>query len=133
MATPREQEAADFLRKHKIIELMDNLTSMLLFHRPGRPREFLITQLEQLRLSKMRSLGCPSLFNDTNLDAVFGILDPIKQGHITYVQYKEALTTLGIEKFNECPEGMEKDKISQETFRREANEGLQRSSATFMS
>lgn len=36
MATPREQEAADYLRKHKIIELMDNLTSMLFFYRPGQ-------------------------------------------------------------------------------------------------
>ncbi|XP_055790728.1 EF-hand calcium-binding domain-containing protein 10 [Salvelinus fontinalis] len=133
MATPREQEAADYLRKHKIIELMDNLTSMLFFHRPERPNEFLITQLEQLRASKMKSLDCPSLFNDTNLDAVLGILDPTNQGHITFVQYKEALTTLGIEKFNECPEGVAKDKISHETFKREAKEGLQRSSATFIS
>lgn len=54
-----------------------------------RPNEFLITQLEQLRVSKMRSLDCPSLFNDTNLDAVLGILDPTNQGHITFVQYKE--------------------------------------------
>uniref|UniRef100_A0A8C7VZG2 EFCAB10 C-terminal EF-hand domain-containing protein n=1 Tax=Oncorhynchus mykiss TaxID=8022 RepID=A0A8C7VZG2_ONCMY len=106
MATPREQEAADYLRKHKIIELMDNLTSMLFFYRPERPNEFLITQLEQLRVSKMRSLDCPSLFNDTNLDAVLGILDPTNQGYITFVQYKEALTTLGIEKFNACPEDL---------------------------
>lgn len=54
-----------------------------------RPQEFLIAQLEQLQVSKMRSLECPSLFNDSNLDAVFGIMDPTKQGYITFVQYKE--------------------------------------------
>ncbi|KAL0967946.1 hypothetical protein UPYG_G00260210 [Umbra pygmaea] len=127
MATSKEQEAADYLRKHKIIELMGNLTSMLFFYRPERPQEFLITQLEELRESKTRSLDCPSLFNDTNLDAVFGILDPTKQGHISYAQYREALTTLGIETFNEQPEGVAKDIISQETFKREAKEGLKRS------
>ncbi|KAJ7998384.1 hypothetical protein DPEC_G00222140 [Dallia pectoralis] len=137
MATPnretREQETADYLKKHKIIELVDNLTSMLMFYRPDKPQEFLIAQLEQLGVSKSRELACPGLFNDTNLDAVFGILDRTNRGHISYVQYKEALTTLGIETFNDSPEGMAKDRISQETFRREAKEGLQRNCATFMS
>ncbi|CAB1331729.1 unnamed protein product [Coregonus sp. 'balchen'] len=57
-----------------------------------RPRELLIKQLEQRRMSKMRSLDCPRLLNYTS----------------------------GIEKFNECPEGVAKGKISQETFKREA-------------
>lgn len=35
MATQREQDAAEYLKKHKVIELMDNLTSMLFFYRPG--------------------------------------------------------------------------------------------------
>uniref|UniRef100_A0A673IXT5 Si:dkey-42p14.6 n=1 Tax=Sinocyclocheilus rhinocerous TaxID=307959 RepID=A0A673IXT5_9TELE len=35
MSSPRELEAAEYLEKHKIIELMDNLTSMLFFYRPG--------------------------------------------------------------------------------------------------
>lgn len=35
MATQREQDAVDYLEKHKILELMDNLTSMLFFYRPG--------------------------------------------------------------------------------------------------
>lgn len=36
MATQREKDAADYLKKHKIIELMDNLTGMLFFYRPGQ-------------------------------------------------------------------------------------------------
>ncbi len=35
MATQREEDAADYLKEHKIMELMDNLTSMLFFYRPG--------------------------------------------------------------------------------------------------
>ncbi|XP_030621210.1 EF-hand calcium-binding domain-containing protein 10 [Chanos chanos] len=120
MATPREQEAAAYLEKHKIPELMDNLTSMLFFYRPERPRDFLIDQLEQLKESRVRA----GLFNDSNLDAVFGILDPTHQGHITYTQYKEALTMLGIKNINESPDGVEHNRISQETFKKEAKEGL---------
>ncbi|XP_056120872.1 EF-hand calcium-binding domain-containing protein 10 [Rhinichthys klamathensis goyatoka] len=131
MSSPREHEAAEYLEKHKIIELMDNLTSMLFFYRPDRPREFLIDQLEKLSLSKAREGNTPCLFNESNLDALFGVLDPSHQGFITHGQYKEALKTLGIKNFNEFPDGASDDRISQETFIREATEGLVRSSATF--
>ena len=35
MTSPKEVEATEYLKKHKILELMDNLTSMVFFHRPG--------------------------------------------------------------------------------------------------
>ncbi|XP_055048800.2 EF-hand calcium-binding domain-containing protein 10 [Misgurnus anguillicaudatus] len=127
----REQEAAEYLEKHKIIDLMDNLTSMLFFYRPERPREFLIEQLERLKISKLDQKDSPGLFNESNLDALFGILDPSHHGYITHVQYNEALKTLGVRNFNEFPDGASEDKISQETFTREAKEGLLRSAATF--
>ncbi|KAI7811883.1 putative EF-hand calcium-binding domain-containing protein 10, partial [Triplophysa rosa] len=127
----REQEAAEYLEKHKIIDLMDNLTSMLFFYRPERPREFLIDQLEKLKESKVSQEYSPCLFNESNLDALFGILDPSHQGYITHAQYKEALKTLGVKNFNEFPDGAGEDRISQETFRREAKDGLLRSAATF--
>ncbi|XP_073688416.1 EF-hand calcium-binding domain-containing protein 10 [Garra rufa] len=131
MSSPREQEAAEYLDKHKIIELMDNLTSMIFFYRPDRPGEFLIDQLEKLKISKVHPGNPPCLFNESNVDALFEILDPSHQGFITYSQYKEALKTLGIKNFNEFPEGASDDRISQETFIKEATEGLVRSAATF--
>ncbi|XP_045893755.1 sorting and assembly machinery component 50 homolog A isoform X3 [Micropterus dolomieu] len=130
MATQRENDAADYLKKHKIIELMDNLTSMLFFYRPENPREFLIEQLEQLKISQQSGMRGPNLFNNANLNAVFGILDPANQKYITFAQYKQALTTLGIKDINECPEGVNEDRISHETFKTEAMQGLQRCSAT---
>ncbi|KAJ8249634.1 hypothetical protein COCON_G00228500 [Conger conger] len=131
MATPREQEAANYLEKHKIPELMNNLTSMLFFHRPENPREFLITQLALLKASRLRPLDCPCLIDESNLDAVFGILDPVKQGYITLAQYKQALATLGIQDFDECPEGADLNRISQEAFKKEAKDGLLKGSSTF--
>ncbi|XP_034735449.1 EF-hand calcium-binding domain-containing protein 10 [Etheostoma cragini] len=131
MATQREKDAADYLEKHKIFELMENLTSMLFFHRPENPREFFIEQLEQLKMSRQNGVDGPNLFNNSNLDAVFGILDPANKKYITFAQYKHALTTLGIKNINECPEGVNEDRISHETFETEAIQGLQRCSATY--
>ncbi|XP_078112720.1 EF-hand calcium-binding domain-containing protein 10 [Sander vitreus] len=131
MATQREKDAADYLEKHKMFELMENLTSMLFFYRPENPREFLIEQLEQLKMSQQNDVKGPNLFNNSNLDAVFGILDPANQKYITFAQYKQALTTLGIKNINECPEGVNEDRISHETFKTEAIQGLQRCSATY--
>ncbi|XP_041795602.1 LOW QUALITY PROTEIN: EF-hand calcium-binding domain-containing protein 10 [Chelmon rostratus] len=127
MATQREEDAAEYLKKHRIIELMDNLTSMLFFYRPDNPREFLVEQLKQLK----SDVKGPNLFNNDNLDAVFRILDPTNQKYITFAQYKHALTTLGIKDINECPEGVNEDRISHEIFKTEAIQGLQRCSATY--
>ncbi|KAG5273338.1 hypothetical protein AALO_G00150270 [Alosa alosa] len=132
MTSLKEEEATEYLKTHKILELMDNLTSMVFFHRPERPREFLIEQLEQLKLSKTTSVNSPCLFSDANLDAIFGILDPVNRGHITYAQFKEALTTLGIKNINDCPDGSVSDQITKETFKNEAKMGLSVSSETFI-
>ncbi|XP_026167908.1 EF-hand calcium-binding domain-containing protein 10-like isoform X2 [Mastacembelus armatus] len=125
MATQREQDAADYLKKHKIIELMDNLTSMIFFYRPDNPRAFLIEQLEQIKISQQNAVKGPNLFNNSNLDAIFGIMDPSNRRYITLAQYKQALITLGIKNINECPEGANEDRISHDTFKTEAMQGLQ--------
>lgn len=59
------------------------------FYFTERPREFLIDQLEKLKESKHSQEYSPCLFNESNLDALFGILDPSHQGYITHAQYKE--------------------------------------------
>ncbi|XP_034031707.1 EF-hand calcium-binding domain-containing protein 10 [Thalassophryne amazonica] len=130
MATPEESNA-EYLRKHQIVDLMQNLTSMLLFYRPDDPREFLIEQLEQLKISQQSGGKGPSLFDSSNIDALFRMLDPTNQKYITFAQYKSVLTSLGVKDFNECPEGVNEDKISYETFKTEVLEALQRASATY--
>uniref|UniRef100_A0A3Q2V984 Uncharacterized protein n=2 Tax=Haplochromini TaxID=319058 RepID=A0A3Q2V984_HAPBU len=89
MAARREEDAAVYLEKHKLIELMDNLTSMLFFYRPEKPREFLIEKLEQLKLSQQSGVIGPNLFDDSNLDVVFRIMDPDNKQYISFVQYKQ--------------------------------------------
>lgn len=63
-----------------------------------RPREFLIDQLEKLKVSEVHPGKPPCLFNESNLDALFGVLDPSHQGFITYSQYKEGKTTVMLQR-----------------------------------
>jgi hypothetical protein len=32
----REDDAAEYLKSHKILELLNNLTAQLVFHKPGK-------------------------------------------------------------------------------------------------
>ncbi|XP_007578715.1 PREDICTED: EF-hand calcium-binding domain-containing protein 10-like [Poecilia mexicana] len=131
MSTQRERDAKEYLKKHKIFELMDNMTSMLLFYRPENPKEFLIEQLELLKVSRESGMRGPNLFDNSNLTAICGIMDPANQKYISFAQYKQALTMLGIKDINENPEGRAEDKISHKSFKTEAMEVLMRDSATY--
>ncbi|XP_066448050.1 EF-hand calcium-binding domain-containing protein 10 [Eleutherodactylus coqui] len=128
MAAGRELQAEDYLRENRIMELMNNLTSLLLYHRPERPREFLITQLEKLKLARLADAEYPCLFCESNVDAIFGILDPSGQGYVTGTQYTEALKTLGVDVSNlPAP----REKITHEVFKHDMILHLKKSSATF--
>ncbi|NXQ95419.1 EFC10 protein, partial [Sagittarius serpentarius] len=91
-----EQEGRDYLQRHRIPELLHRLGALLLYHRPERPREFLIQTLEQVKAGKRAEGEYPYLMDETNLAAMFGLLDVVGQGHVTPVQYREALKTLGL-------------------------------------
>ncbi|MEE6481314.1 hypothetical protein FKM82_012828 [Ascaphus truei] len=95
-----------------------------------RPREFLIKQLEKLKLARLLDGDYPCLFDDSNLDAVFGILDPSGQGHITGTQHMEALKTLGVDISNlQEPTG----NITLPIFKYEMRTQLKKACATFKS
>ncbi|TRY90917.1 hypothetical protein DNTS_024691 [Danionella cerebrum] len=131
MSSHTEQGTREYIEKHNIVELLNLLTSMLFYYRPDSPREFLFDQLDRLKVSKGSRGNGPCLFNQSNLDALFGVLDPCSQGSITRSQYTKALKTLGIKHFREFPDGADDDRILQETFSREATAGLLRAASTY--
>ncbi|XP_023106036.1 EF-hand calcium-binding domain-containing protein 10 isoform X4 [Acinonyx jubatus] len=92
----REQEARDYLEKHRIMELLNYLTSTLLFFRPEKPREYLISVLERLRIAKMTGLAFPFFMDHSNIVSMFEMMDTSNKGTISFVQYREALKTLGL-------------------------------------
>ncbi|NWJ11364.1 EFC10 protein, partial [Crypturellus undulatus] len=91
-----EQQGRDYLERHRLPELLEHLSALLLYHRPERPREFLIEALEKVAAGKRGDGQYPCLMDDSNLTAMFQMLDVVGQGYITVVQYREGQSRLGI-------------------------------------
>ncbi|KAM6202869.1 EF-hand calcium-binding domain-containing protein 10 [Rhynchocyon petersi] len=94
----REREAREYLEKYKIMELLNLLTSALLFYRPENPREYLINTLERMRIAQLTGVSFPFFMNTTNIVAMFEMIDSSSRGIISSAQYKEALKALGLYK-----------------------------------
>ncbi|XP_072775715.1 EF-hand calcium-binding domain-containing protein 10 isoform X2 [Taeniopygia guttata] len=91
-----EEQSREYLRRHRLPELLQRLGALLLFHRPERPREFLIQALERVRAGRRAEGEFPFLMDEANVDAMFSLLDVLGQGFIRPAQYREALKTLGL-------------------------------------
>ncbi|KAK1334974.1 hypothetical protein QTO34_004549 [Cnephaeus nilssonii] len=86
----------EILEKHRIMELLNHLTSNLLFYQPSKPREYLISLLERLRIAKITGVAFPFFMDHTNVVSMFEMMDSARRGSITFVQYKGALENLGL-------------------------------------
>ncbi|NXT48813.1 EFC10 protein, partial [Pluvianellus socialis] len=91
-----ERQCRDYLRRHRIPELLQRLGALLLYHRPERPREFLVEALERVKAGRGAEGEYPYLMDEANLAAMFQLLDVVGQGHVTAGQFREALKTLGL-------------------------------------
>ncbi|XP_030839484.1 EF-hand calcium-binding domain-containing protein 10-like [Strongylocentrotus purpuratus] len=131
MTTPRETETNEYLDTHRIPELFHNITSQLVFHRPENPKTFMIDYISKLKEGRTTQMNYPCLFDDTNIDSVFGMLDPTKKGHITLEQYREAMQTMGCQNFDEKPTGVDRGRVTADIFAREVKAGLKKASGTF--
>ncbi|XP_033048413.1 EF-hand calcium-binding domain-containing protein 10 isoform X2 [Trachypithecus francoisi] len=61
-----------------------------------KPREYLISLLERLRIAKVTGVAFPFFMDNSNIVAMFEMMDSSGRGTISFVQYKEALKTLGL-------------------------------------
>jgi len=50
---------------------------------------FLVEQLEKLKEARETGENFPCLFDETNIQSAFGIMDPTGRGCITRAQYEE--------------------------------------------
>ncbi|NXP74835.1 EFC10 protein, partial [Ramphastos sulfuratus] len=78
----REQRSLEYLRRQRLPELLQRLAAMLLYHRPERPREFLMQVLEGVKAARRGEGEYPELMDESNLEAMFSLLDVVGQGHI---------------------------------------------------
>merc|ERR1712179_129994 len=129
---PRETDSQSYINTHCVMDLLDNMTSMLIYARPDEPKAYLSQQLEKLKVARQSGMYYPCLFDDSNLISIFAMMDPTRRGFITRDQYIEALHTLGVkENYEEYPTGSEVNRINMDTFLKEAKGGLSKASATF--
>ncbi|XP_032258238.1 EF-hand calcium-binding domain-containing protein 10 isoform X2 [Phoca vitulina] len=92
----RELQAKNYLEKHRIMELLNYLTSALLFFRPEKPREYLISILERLRIAKITGVAFPFFMDHSNIVSMFEMMDTSEKGAVSFAQYREGLKTLGL-------------------------------------
>lgn len=128
-----ETAASEYLSKHKILNLLENLTSALVIEKPADPKAFAKNFIQKIKTAQSEPdvVQPPSLVDDSNLESIFGMLDITKTGYISREQYVKAMKSLGLTKFNESPSGGDFNKISLQTFLREGKAALKIASSTF--
>ena len=55
------------------------------------PKEYLVGFLERLKKAQTTRMDYPCIFEEGNIDAIFGMLDPTGNGFITLNQYKAGM------------------------------------------
>ena len=55
----------------------------------GDPKQFMIETLEKLQKSKNSKRDFPCLFDDSNVQSVYGMLDATNRGYVTLKQFSE--------------------------------------------
>ncbi|EDL36874.1 EF-hand calcium-binding domain-containing protein 10 [Mus musculus] len=121
----RELQAKLYLERHRIMELLNQLTSFLLFARPKKPREYLISLLERLRVAKATHVAFPYFMDNSNTVSMFEMMDMAGRGCISFVQYKEALKNLGLCTADEVLND-DGHIITLDTFRDEMNKRMEK-------
>ena len=130
---PKRQMAEAYVQKHRIPELFQNMTAALVHTQPENAKKFMIKYLETLRKFRDEKGDYEAMFVEANITSVFGMLDVTNKGFISLDQYRSALKTLGVKKYNARPEGCENNQISLQTFMMEAKTGLENACSNFNS
>ena len=92
---PRE-EATEYLKKHRILQLFEELGAFLVLEKPKDPEGFLIQKLEEIKDSRKRREKL-TYFNQEDVTLMFETFDPTGKGFISGSQYAQALQNLSIE------------------------------------
>ena len=93
------RSADEYLRQHKILDLFEDLTTLVCYRKLDSQDElktFLCEQIEQRKAHGPRSI----VFSDSELQNIFTLYDLKGMGQITKEQCREALKTLANSEFH---------------------------------
>ncbi len=94
-----QREAAEYMQQHRLPELLQQMTALLIFHRPADPSAFLAQYLGSIHEAQVaaesgespsndkKDASIPLLFDEHNCQAVFRSFDPVGRGWISMEQY----------------------------------------------
>ncbi|KAL4475415.1 hypothetical protein ABPG72_022050 [Tetrahymena utriculariae] len=111
-----KEKADEYLRKHRINELFEDICTAICFKQPEDIEGFII---QQLKLKKEQGFKT-GIFSDEEIDNVFTLFDLKKDGFIGKEACKDALKTLASSEyqFNEIDEQNIPEKVDAATFTR---------------
>lgn len=89
------QEADEYLRKNRILELFEDLATALAFKRPENIEDFLI---EQLKIKKEQGLNS-GIFTLQEINNVFNLFNLKKEKHISKDRCIKAIQTMASSSF----------------------------------
>jgi nicotinamidase/pyrazinamidase len=96
-STHPRQQAAAYLEEHKIMLLFERLTTLLVYHKPENPRAFIAEQLSLIQHSQkisLKQIEYLTLFEPTDLEALFRLMDPAESKVVTKQQAQMALSDM---------------------------------------
>ena len=97
------EDAEDYIRKNQILELFEDLCTLLTYEQPVEVKQFLIQELEN---RKRKGPAGHTIFTDIELKNVFTLFDLAEKRQLTRDQCREALKTIAS---SEC----QNEKVSQ--------------------
>mmetsp|Transcript_4838 Transcript_4838/g.8641 ORF Transcript_4838/g.8641 Transcript_4838/m.8641 type:complete len:131 (+) Transcript_4838:76-468(+) len=117
------QKADEYLKKHRILELFNDLCGSVCFHKPQDVRAFLVQEL-QLREREGAEAGN---FEDKEIRAVFNLADLMQMGVISEEQARAALLSMAnSQKQKENVQALElPPEVDETTFFQKAKDALQ--------
>mmetsp|Transcript_689 Transcript_689/g.803 ORF Transcript_689/g.803 Transcript_689/m.803 type:complete len:123 (-) Transcript_689:58-426(-) len=89
-------DAESYLREHKILDLFEDLLTIVCHKQPENLEQFLVDVLKQRKEHGSRSI----VYNEAELQNIFLLFDLKSEGHISKEQCKEALQTLANSEFH---------------------------------
>ena len=92
----RITESDEYLHKHQLHELFEDLCTLLTYQRPDDMKSFLI---RELRNRKERGPAGHIVFTDKEIQNVFTLFDLRQEGRLTHDQCKDALKTIAHSSF----------------------------------
>eukprot|EP00798_Chlamydomonas_sp_ICE-L_P030429 gene30429-35437_t len=81
--------AEEYMEKHKVPQLLEALTSSLLFHRPDDSKAHICKYLENVK-----SVGTPALLTEVDFETMFSMFDITNRGSVTSEQANNALRSI---------------------------------------